>query len=303
MLDDICLFVQIVRAQGLSAAAGQLGLPPATVTRRLQKLENGLGCRLIHRSARKFSLTAEGEAYYTAYADLVAQFEAIRRNLSEEVHQLAGRLTVLAPTNAAVGILQPMFSQFLKSYPQIQLDLRLSNETKNILDGQVDIALRVGPQPDSSLSQMRLGSVATVLVAAPDYLEGQDELENLRELDACRTIAVTALPAWAMTDLETGTTETLRPRPSIFVDDIGMARQLVCDGHGVSLLPVSEVAEDLRSGSLRQVLPKWRGQDRVVYAVWPSGRLLNARAKCFRQFVQRHIAGDPVLQGAIPGPM
>ncbi|WP_417684736.1 LysR family transcriptional regulator [Roseibium sp.] len=301
MLDDICLFVQIVRAQGLSAAAEKTNLPPATVTRRLQKLEQNLGSRLIHRSARKFSLTAEGEAYYAAYADLVAQFEDTSRSLSEEVHQLGGRLTVLAPTNASVGILQPMWSQFLRIYPQIRLDLRLSNETKDILDGQVDIALRVGPQPDSSLTQMRLGTVATVLVAAPGYLDEAGVPESLADLETLRTIAATALPVWTMSEQETGAKAVLRPQPSVFVDDIGMARQLARDGHGVSLLPVSEVADDLRSGALHRVLRNWRGQERIFYAVWPSGRLLNARAKCLRDFAQRFVAGEPILQGAIPG--
>lgn len=108
MLDDIALFVHIVQHKGLANTAKQLGLPAATVTRRLQKLETALGCQLIYRSARKFVLTTEGEVYYQAYAHLVNQFEQTTRQLNKETHELSGHLKVLVPTNISVGILQPM---------------------------------------------------------------------------------------------------------------------------------------------------------------------------------------------------
>ena len=298
MIDEIALFVHIVQKRGLAAAADHLNLPAATVTRRLQKLENALGCRLIHRSARKFDLTAEGEVYFQAYADLVQQFEITSRNLSADIHQLNGKLTVLAPTNASVKILQPMWSSFIKQYPEIQLHLYLSNETKDILANQVDMALRIGPQIDSQLFQKKVGSVSTVLVASPKYLSDYGVPKDLNILQDHRLIVVNTIPIWRLENKKSGTKETIHPLAATMVNDIGLASQLARDGHGVVLLPISEIVGELKEGQLQRVLPLWNGPERDIFAIWPTGRLLSARAKCLRDFIQQYLAQDPVLQGA-----
>lgn len=300
MFDDTALFIHIVQKRGLSATATYLNLPPATVSRRLQKLEHNLGCQLIHRSARKFSLTAEGEVYYNSYAGLVQQFEATARNLSTDRHQLSGKLNVFAPTNAAIGVLRPLLSDFVRAFPEIQLDLNLSNETKDILDGQVDLAFRIGPQKGSKLFQKRLGSIATLLVASPDYLAQHGTPKTLNDLHQHKLIAVRTLPKWTMHDATKDKVETFRLSPTTMVDDISMARHFASDGLGISLLPASEIASEVERGSLIQVLPYLLGPPRDVFAIWPSGRLLSARAKCLRDFAQERIAKLPVLQGAIP---
>lgn len=178
MLDDIALFIHIVQQGGLSAAARHLDLPAATVTRRLQKLEQELGSQLLHRSARQCQLTQEGEVYYQAYADLVEQFNQARQQLSRDLRQLSGRLKVLAPSNISNGILKPMWISFCREYPEIQLELVLSNQLQDMISLKADLALRIGPQPDSLLYQKRLGAVGTVLVAAPDYLKAAGSLST-----------------------------------------------------------------------------------------------------------------------------
>lgn len=300
MLDDIALFIHIVNRRGLSAAASHMKVPAATVTRRLQKLEQRLGCRLIHRSARKFRLTNEGEAYYRAYADLVSQFEIIADDLEAERAQLRGPLSVLAPTNISVGFLQPMWSSFIQSHPEILLRLYLSNETKDMLDSQVDLALRVGPQQDSQLFQKKLGSIASVIVASPTYLSRNQVPEDLDALHDHRVIATTTFPQWVLTNPGSDAEETLRLSASSMVDDIGLAKQLTRDGLGIALLPVSEIVEEIRKGRLRRVLAPWQGPDRDIFAVWPSGRLLSLRGACLRDFFARYISRESVLQGAVP---
>ncbi|WP_218044429.1 LysR family transcriptional regulator [Kiloniella litopenaei] len=305
MFDDISLFIRIVQKRSLAAAALDANLPSATVSRRLKKLEDKLGCQLLHRSARKFSLTAEGEVYYRAYADLVQQFEVTSRNLSSDVHQLNGKLTVLAPTNVSVGILQPMWSAFIGLYPEIQLNLFLSNQTKDIHQGHVDLALRVGPQEDSLLFQKKLGGTSTILVASPDYLADQGEPDGLDALEEHRIILVNTVPLWKLQYCPDGYSdkhrwEEIRPQATTIIDDIGLASQLARDGHGIVLLPVSEIEKELSEGALVRVLPEWQGAKREIFAVWPTGRLLSARAKCLRDFMQDFIAKNRILQGHIP---
>jgi DNA-binding transcriptional LysR family regulator len=300
MLDDVALFIHIARSRGLSSAAAKLNLPAATVTRRLRKLEEEVGAQLVFRSARKFALTTEGEAYYEAFADLVTQFETARQGLRSDLHELRGRLKVAAPTNISVGLLEPMWSGFLNEFPEIQLTLNLSNENKDLLETQIDLALRVGPQTDMRLYQKRLGCVATMLVASPEYLAAAGDLNDPEDLRQHKLIWVSALPVWQLSNLDTGQQETLHLSANVAVDDIGLARQLARDGHGIALLPVSEFWENFETGQLHSVLPRWQGQKRDVYAVWPTGRLLNARAKCLRDYVQEYLAERPVFQGALP---
>lgn len=301
MLDDIALFIHIARRRSLAGAAGHLGVPAATVTRRLRKLEEDLGAQLVHRSARKFALTAEGEAYFEAFADLVDQAETTLRGLSNDLHALQGGLKVAAPTNISVGMLQPMWSAFVKTYPEIRLTLTLSNENTDLLERQVDLALRAGPQTDLRLYQQKLGSIATVMVASPGYLAGIRPPSEPGDLAEHKMIKVVALAQWELSNAVTGAGQTVHLNPCVSVDDIGLARQLAVDGHGVALLPVSEVAGDLREGRLRQVLCDWQGPARDIFVVWPTGRLLSARAKCLRDHIVAWVAREPLFRGTLTG--
>lgn len=289
MYDDIVLFVHIVQQQGLAAAAQKLGLPAATVTRRLQRLEASIGRQLIHRSARQFSLSPEGEAFYQAYAGLVEQLEHTQQQLSGELNILAGPLKVLAPSNISTGLLQPMWSGFIKAYPDIKLELMLSNSVENMLSSGADIALRIGPQESSMLYQKRLGSLQTVLVATPEYLILNGEPKSLNELEQHRLIGTNTLVSWVMSNDVNTENQELRPRFSTLVNDVQMVTQLVSDDLGISLLPMSEVSHLIKAGTLVRVLSSWQGPNRILYTVWPSGRLLSARAKCLRDYMQNYM--------------
>ena len=301
MLDDLALFVHIVQNHGLTGAATRLNMPPATVTRRLRRLEERIGRQLLHRSARKFALTSEGEAYYQAFADLIYQCEAAIRSLDADMHQLTGRLVVTAPTNLSTGILQPMWSSFIQTYPDIQLDLRLSNEVKDMLELQADLAIRIGPQTDTGLYQKRLGTVSTIIAAAPDYLDRNGRPETPNDLQLHRLIAIRTVPIWQLRqERNPEQTETLSLSAATSVDDIALATEFACAGLGIALLPVVEAVEQLESGKLERILTSWRGPDRDVFAVWPTGRLLSARARCLLDFLQAFVAGHPVLHGQVP---
>ncbi len=303
MIDDIALFVHIVQYRGLAAAAQHLQLPAATVTRRLQKLEAHIGSQLIHRSARQFNLTQEGEVYFKAYADLVQQFEATSQHLSSVQHQLSGPLKVLAPTNISLGVLQPAWSTFVKAYPDIHLQLQLNNSTEDVIGAQADIAIRIGPQSDSLLYQKRLGAINTVIVASPQYLVSMESLVGtlsmLDDLHQHKIIGVNSLSAWKLTNSDSKQQVTLHPKYTTTVNDIRFASQLACDGAGVALLPMSEVKNELEAGTLKHIFCPWSGSARDIFAVWPSGKLLNAKAKCLLEVMQQHFLQEPILQGKL----
>ncbi|SIS60785.1 LysR family transcriptional regulator [Neptunomonas antarctica] len=289
MYDDIVLFIHIVQHRGLAAAAQQLGIPAATMTRKLQKLERSLGCQLVHRSARQFVLTPEGEAHYLAYANLVEQLELTQRSLRADMHEMSGKLKVLAPTGISIGLLQPMWSRFIKTYPDIQLEISLNNVIEDMALSKADLALRVGPQQNSALYQKHLGTLQTVLVATSGYLKNKGEPESLDALKGHHLIATKAVSIWNLVNSKTGQQYEYRPRVSTLSNDVSLITQLACDGIGIALLPMSEVKSHIESGQLKRVLPEWRGPDRDLFAVWPTGRLLNAKARCLRDFIHDYL--------------
>lgn len=290
MLDDIVLFIHIVQQQGLAPAARELDMPVATVTRRLQRLENSVRCRLIHRTARRFELTAEGEVYFRAYSHLVDQFEQAQRSLSEDIHDMRGGLKVMAPINLSAGFLQPLWSGFIRDFPDIQLTLSLSNQLEDMLVEKADLAIRVGPQPDSAFYQKRLGDVATMLVASPDYLRDFGEPQTIGELSKHKLIASQAIMSWTLQKQGGKDKTTLSPTLSTLVNDVNIAASFVRDGLGISLLPVTEIQQYLQNGEMVRILADWQGLDRVIYAVWPSGRLMNLRAKRLLAYIENYFA-------------
>ncbi len=295
--DDLALFIQIVRVRSLQGAADYLGLPAATVTRRLKRLESCLGYQLIRRSARHFSLTGEGEVYYESYAGLIDELDQVTSQLSRDSQEMSGPLRVSAPTNLATGLLGPMWTRFMKAYPAIRLELMLSNRTEDLLQQRIDIALRIGPQTSSGLYQKKLGWVRTRLVASPEYLRLAGEPETLEDLHQHRLAVFKLIDRWALQHQPSGRRASLRPTPSTILDDLTMVKQFVCDGLGISLLPANEIQQPLQDGRLQLVLPDWTGPEREIFAVWPDGRLLNRRARCLRDFMQDYIGEEPVLQG------
>ena len=290
MLDDIALFIHIAQQGGLSNAATQLGLPVATVSRRLQRLEQQLGYQPLQRSARQCVLTVDGEVLYQTYAGLVEQFEQAQQQLRTDMQELRGKLLVLAPSNISHGMLRPMWLGFTRQYPDIQLELQLSNQLQDMIKAKADLAMRIGPQADSSLYQKRLGQISKFLVAAPSYLSAHPAPQQPSELKDHRLIGTTIAGKWRLSQRETGAVQEILPRFNTLLNDSTFAKYMAVDGQGIALLPVTESQEELQRGQLRRVLPQWQGEPRDIYAVWPSGRLLNAKAKCLLDYMKQYIA-------------
>ncbi|GGF66380.1 LysR family transcriptional regulator [Alteromonas lipolytica] len=288
-LDDIALFVQVVKHGNLAGAARQAGLPPATVTRRLQKLEHALGVKLLHRSARKCVLTQDGEAYFDAYAELVDRFEAAQQQFSDEFQKLEGKLKVLAPVNISHGVLGPMWVAFTREYPRIELELHLSNHPMDMIEMQADLAIRIGRQNDSSLYQRRLAQIENVLVTTEAYARQNGLPEHPAGLAEHELIGLSMRPKWELQHETNGQRFTLYPRCRAQVNDPLMVKYFVRDSQGIALAPLTEVKEELASGELIRVLPEWGGEVRDIFIIWPGGKLLSQRAKCLRDYIYRYV--------------
>lgn len=278
------LFVCIVERGSLHAAARQLEMPPATLTRRLQKLEATLGCRLLHRSARQLQPTSEGWQYYEQCQPMLAALQQTTRHLDAELHKPAGQITLLAPGALVNGVFGQVWPDFIQRYPDIRLQMHLSNTREDLLTQRADLALRVGEQPDSRLTQRLLGRASTVLVAAPDYLARQGWPQDPQALAQHRLLLSHPILSWRFQHIEHGERCVFQADAPINdirlkVNDMQLAVNMAIAGVGILYCPYTVAGEALASGQLLNPLPAWRGASRPIYAVWPGQRALPARVR------------------------
>lgn len=299
MLDDIALFIHIVRTGSLSKTAELQALPAATVTRRLQKLEHSLKCKLINRSARQFNLTLEGQKLFDECAYLVDSLSDRTSRFEVSVNELSGKIKILAPTNLAVGPLSAAWSGFIAEHEDLEIEFVLDNKTDNFLATQADFAIRVGPQPSSDLYQTRIGCCKTVLVASKQYAE-QYGLPNKPEaLEQHKFVVGFSLNDWSLKHIDNKSEFKFRPiQPRIIANEFRLIKQMSIDGLGIALVPFAEVIEELESGRLVHVLPDWVGPDRQIYIIWANGKLLTRRSKLFIEHIKAFVAKEPSLQAS-----
>jgi LysR family transcriptional regulator AphB len=295
MLDDLALFVAIVEAGSLNAAAEKEGLPTATVTRRLQKLEAALGYRLLHRSARRTQPTAEGAQYYEQCRPLVHALRQATLRLDATLAAIEGTIRVLAPVNFAAEILAPAWASFLEQYPRVKLDLELSNQVQDLVGSGADLAIRIGALADSTLTQRKLGNVGLVLAAAPSYLARKGTPQNVAQLEGHETIATLPLREWQLQDPLTGAQIVLHPEPRIRVNEVRLAVMMAEAGLGIVLAPELQCHASLESGALVRLLPGWMSRERSVYAVWSQQRYLPARVRALLEHLVLFTARHPLL--------
>ncbi|MBM2885529.1 LysR family transcriptional regulator [Chromobacterium phragmitis] len=296
MLDDLDLFVAIVDAGSLRAAALRLEMPAPTLTRRLQALEARLGCKLLNRSARRMVPSNEGWQYYEQCKPLLAALRQATASLDATLNRVEGVVRLMAPLNMANDMLLPLWERLLRDHPQLRLELKLNNNMDDLYSGMADLALRVGEQTDPSLQQRRVGAVRTILVAAPGYLEAHGEPERPAELAAHRLLMSEPFQRWKLRHRESGEEVEWPVAPCLQANDMLLTRRLAEAGAGIAVSPLSICHRQVADGSLCRVLEPWEIAVRPVYAVWPQRRALPARVRVVLDALLAFAAAEPRLQ-------
>jgi LysR family transcriptional regulator AphB len=298
MLDDLALFIAIVEAGSLNQAAARLDLPTSTLTRRLQRLERELGCRLLHRSARRMTPTPEGWQYYERSRPLVHSLQQAVEQLDDSLRDVKGLLRVLAPINLANGVFADAWSGFLSRYPEVRLELQLSNQTQDLYASHADLAIRTGEQPDSQLQQRRLGEVEVRLVASPSYLRERPPPATPADLRRHDVVVAEPLALWSFRHRRSGERFELSPAGRLRVNDLGLAVDAARKAMGILMCPLNVCQHGLANGDLVEVMADWRLPSRAVYAVWPQQRYLPARVRALVEHLAAFATDQPLLRAA-----
>ncbi|MGO3857748.1 MAG: LysR family transcriptional regulator [Neisseriaceae bacterium] len=295
MLDDLALFTQIVSCGSLNAAAELNGMPASTLTRRLQKLEQKLGHKLLTRTARNMTPTPEGWQYYEQCQPLLNALQQTTDQLHKNFHEIAGPLRVLAPVNLANSLLAPAWASFMQAHPDIKLDLSLNNHTQSLIDTGADLAIRFGPLPDSDLNMRCLGSIApAILVASPHYCQqaGPISIDNLPQ-----QALITAFPlhTWTLYQQHSEAQRHFQPQARFHVNELNLAISMATAGMGIAFTQPHLSQAHLNEGSLVHILPEWAGKPREVYVVWPQQRYVPARVRALIDHLVAFCANEPCL--------
>ena len=263
-LAAMAVFVEAVDQGSLSAAGRRLGLPLATVSRRLSELESHIGTRLLVRSTRQLALTDAGQAYLGACRRILEEVSEAERAAAGEYVAPRGELVITAPMVFGRMHVLPMIGGFLRQYPDVDVRLVLGDRPLNLLDEHVDLAVRIGALPDSSLVAVRVGEVRRVVCASPGYLAERGVPERPGDLAGHDGITFDGLRSPLPWVFRVDRTEVAIPiRSRLTVNTANAAIDAAVDGLGVTRVLSYQIADELRSGALQAVLRKYEP------AAWP----------------------------------
>jgi LysR family transcriptional regulator AphB len=273
-LNDMALFALVVETGSFTAAAARAGLPKSTVSRRLARLEERLGVRLIERSTRRLRVTEAGEAYRAHCQRILEEADRAEQTVQALLGAPRGPLRLTASVSVGQCLLAPVLGLFLARYPDIEVHLELTNRRVDLLAEQFDLALRIGPLEDTRLVARTLGDTRLRLCASPDYLARAGVPETPADLARHATLAMRDVALrtdrWTLIGPDGISRPSLRPRA--VVNDFMILHQLALAGQGIVCLPTFVGGEDLAAGRLVPVLPAWTGPGKPLSAVYPSAR-------------------------------
>ena len=282
-LDAMATLVAVLDEGGFSAASRRLGMPLATVSRKVAELEEHLGATLLTRSTRHVAATEVGLGFALTARRLIEELAEAERQAAGEYSTPRGLLVVAAPMVLGRAHLLPILAGFLDAYPEVKLDLRLTQSSLNLAEEQLDVAVTIGPAADSALRAVNVGQLRPVVVASPGYLARHGAPETLEALAAHQIISFAGHVTPIAWDFLGGHRVALRPR--LFVTTAEAAVDAAIAGMGVAQLLCHQVSGAVGEGRLATLLrPHW-GAPLPVQMVFAAGRTIPAKLRAFLDYV------------------
>ncbi len=283
-------FVSIVDAGSLTGAAQALGKALPTVVRSLGLLEEHLGVRLLHRTTRRMSLTAEGRTYLERCRQILGDVAEAEAVLSQDRVQLAGEIRVTAPVLFGQLRVAPAITEFLEEHPRVRIELVLLDRVADLIDEGFDVGVRIARLEDSSLVSSRIGEVRRVVVASPALLDRVGEPKHPKELAGVPTVGlsgVVAAASWSFDDR--GKRLVIPVRGALTTNHVQAGIDACARGLGFGRFLSYQVEARVEAGELRIVLGEFEPAPTPVHVVLPHGRLLSARTRALVDWLKTRL--------------
>jgi DNA-binding transcriptional LysR family regulator len=283
----MAFFSVLVRAGSLSAAGRELDISTPAVSKRLAQMETRLGVQLLHRTTRRIGLTPEGEIYLAQARRILAEIDDMEQMVSSSVAAPKGLLRVNATLGFGRSNIAPLISDFVKRYPEVQVQLQLTVNPPPLTEDAFDVCIRFGEPPDARVVARRIASNRRLICAAPAYLARHGTPQVPNDLAQHNCIGIRqgdeAYGIWRLTSGKR--TETVKVRGNLNTNDGEIAVNWALAGHGILMRAEWDIAKYLRSGRLRQVLENWQTPPADIHAVYPQRLQTAARVRAFVEFV------------------
>lgn len=285
------VFRRVVERGSFSAAAKDLNYSNAAVSKMIKELEAELGAQLIVRTTRAMRLTDTGLAYFSQVSELLDGLAAADEAVRSRSGKPSGRLRISAPVSFGLLAITRMLSRFAKLYPEIVIDLALSDSYVDIIEDGFDLALRGGTLDDSSLKARKLYDFERIICASPSYLAERTPPHHPDDLFEHKCLAFSSSPTpnvWHLVSAAVRKSITIKPAHQ--ANNSLAIRQGAVDGLGLAFMPSAYVVDELASGTLVRVLPEWSGEPQALYAVYPAHREASLKHRKIIDFLSSEFA-------------
>lgn len=292
----ISVFVAVVDAQGFAGAARKLNLSPPAVTRAINELEAHLGLRLLTRTTRTVRVTDAGERYAQDCRRILAELGEADESVTGQHAAPRGRLSITAPVLFGAMYVTPIVTQYLSRYPEVSASCLFLDRVVNLLDEGVDVAVRIGELPDSTMQAIQVGQVRRLICAAPQYLAQYGCPQSPADLQQHSIVShssVTTNPEWRLT--KDGAPHNVRLQPRLFTTTNDSAIAAALDGFGLAQVLSYQVAEHLRAGRLQTVLADFEPAVLPIHVVHREGRQAPQRVRAFLDLAIERLRADASL--------
>lgn len=296
ILPYIPTFVKVVELEGFSKAAAELGITKSAVSKQVQALEDALKVKLMNRTTRTVKLTDEGEAFYMNARLMVETLDHATRSVQDMRAKPSGTLTVNAPESFGLFHLAPALVDFAKLCPDVNLDVTFTDRYINVMEENVDVAIRVGSLTDSSLMAKKLAPCQFINAASPEYIDAHGAPTHPDDLIAHRSIGYSYAEKpreWRYAGPD-GTTGVAAINVHFKANNGQMLRQAALAGLGIVSVPSFIIGNDVKKGKLVPVLEQYHtAPARSIYAIFPPNRYQSAKLRTFLDFIGERFAGKP----------
>jgi DNA-binding transcriptional LysR family regulator len=283
-LGDLEVFATVAASGSMSLAAKELGYSPAVISKRIKRLEEKLGARLFQRTTRQISLTEAGQGFYERVLAVLEGLEDAEDFVSGRANTVNGTLKISAPTSFGRMHIAPHLKTFMERHPDLSVNLVLSDEFIDIIEGGYDLAVRIADLNSSSLVARRLAPVRRVLCASAEYVTAHGMPATIEDLKKHRCLPAHNTDIWRLEG--PGGALSIRPEGMLVTNSSEVIREAVISGLGIALRSTWDIGHELRAGRLVQVLPSYEGSRNVTLsAVYPSRQFLPAKVRLFIDYL------------------
>lgn len=290
-LNRLIVFVTVVEAGSLTAAARKLNIAKTVVSSHIQRLEAEIGASLLIRTTRSLNLTEAGSTFFNASRKILRDVDKAVSAAAQDANEPQGTLKITSPVDYGIAVVGPVIAALSNRFPDLQIELITVDRILDLVEEGIDLAIRLGRLADSSHRTIRIGNFTDWLVVSPEFLGETPLPKDPEDISNCKFVSLSVLPqplTWIFESPEKAR-KTVHLHASLSGNTTIAVREIVLAGGGFAILPDFSVSEYVSSGRLTRILPRWHLPIGGIHAVFPDARQQSKKVRVFIEALRSHV--------------